>query len=731
MLHSPTIQKGGMAVAMINRIWTTDWTAEDASTPRVVRFQKEFHLDKTPGEAKIQISADSRYKCYLNGTLIGFGPAKGDPVHRYYDTIDLTPFLVSGKNTFLALVLRYPFAAESGNHSLIRSREPGLYLSGFLTADETMTAVVERGRVFLPEEEDFAPLWIHETVTPRDEHEAPVSVSEGEPLLLRPIPNTSLEPLSLAFPSHTVPANSRKTFVVDAGEEQCAFLSYRLSGGAGAQLDVCYSECYTLPNGKKENRTASENAELTGYHDHYAVGGTGEEHFSPFWFRTFRYLKISVETRNEPLTLSGIRAVQTGYPLEAVTQVRTSDPSLSDIWDISLRTLRRCMHDTYVDCPYYEQLQYIMDTRVEALYTYQVSADDRLARKALEEFRLAQRPDGLFNCSFPNTNKNIIPSFSIYYILMLHDHMMYFGDTALLEQHKETVWRALEFFQNHRTAGGLVGKIGGLNRIDPIWAFIDWADHWMGTTGMPSAGLYGPNTLDSLLFLYGLQTAAALFRFLGDERAAELDQRAMLLQAAIRHTCMTDEGLLSDAPGRTVFSQHAQVFGVLTEVLNREEGRNALLQTFERDDVAHCSVAMCFYLFRALEHTGLYARTDRLWDKWRRMVDLGCTTCVESEHYPRSECHAWGALALYELPASVLGVRPGAPGYKTILVDPHPGVLEYAKGTVQTPRGALHVRWDQRTSPMVLHVEAPEDLLADLCFPEQNDIKIKTEITKQ
>lgn len=66
---------------------------------------------------------------------------------------------------------------------------------------------------------------------------------------------------------------------------------------------------------------------------------------------------------------------------------------------------------------------------------------------------------------------------------------------------------------------------------------------------------------------------------------------------------------------------------------------------------------------------------------------------MEGEYYPRSECHAWGALALYELPSTVLGVRPGAPGYETIIVDPKPGHLTYASGTVHTPKGDIQVSW--------------------------------------
>ena len=102
---------------------------------------------------------------------------------------------------------------------------------------------------------------------------------------------------------------------------------------------------------------------------------------------------------------------------------------------------------------------------------------------------------------------------------------------------------------------------------------------------------------------------------------------------------------------------------------------------------------MCFYLFRALEKTGLYAYTDQYWNIWREMVKNGCTTCVESQDYARSECHGWGALALYELPTVTLGVRPAAPGYGKISIRPVPGTLTHANGTVHTPRGEIGVAW--------------------------------------
>ena len=73
------------------------------------------------------------------------------------------------------------------------------------------------------------------------------------------------------------------------------------------------------------------------------------------------------------------------------------------------------------------------------------------------------------------------------------------------------------------------------------------------------------------------------------------------------------------------------------------------------------------------------------------MVENHLTTCVENDTDTRSDFHAWGALLCYELPAVILGVRPAAPGFPKVRIEPQVGTLREASGDVITPRGMIHV----------------------------------------
>jgi alpha-L-rhamnosidase len=87
--------------------WNAYWIAaanENGREYGVYYFRKSIDLATKPGSFIVKVSADNRYKLYVNGTLISVGPARGDTYYWNYETIDLAPYLTTGKNIITAIV---------------------------------------------------------------------------------------------------------------------------------------------------------------------------------------------------------------------------------------------------------------------------------------------------------------------------------------------------------------------------------------------------------------------------------------------------------------------------------------------------------------------------------------------------------------------------------------------------------------------------------------------------
>ncbi len=731
---------------------------------RLVRFRKRLHLDAVPEHLEIKISADTRYKLYVNSQFVEYGPARGDQRIWFVDNVDIAPWLHVGENVVAVEVLRYPLSYRSGNFGMVRTAIAGLFVDGGIYADESWKCREVSGFQIVRESPGFAPMMILEDFTAEAqdsgwktddyddsgwENALPYTVFQiseaacpGD-LSPRPIPYMIKVPgrfkgvvpkydattadkwnaLLAGKGSVTVPAGQNVTVELNAGEEMCGFLSLRFIGGKGATVKILTSEGYVQNRLYKNTRSPVKgdrcdwvNGHLDGFTDVYHAAGYGTQEapevYEPFWFRTFRFVALEIQTGDECLTIADFDYAETGYPLNVKTTASASDSSFDGIWDISLRSLRRCMQETYIDCPFYEQLQYAMDSRNEILYTYTTSADDRLARQCMEAFRLSQRADGMINCCYPHWGPNIIPGFSIYYILMVYDHMMYFGDKKLIKHHLGAIDGILEYFDNHLESRGLVGKTGG-HITERYWSFIDWSVPWGNTVGTPPSGLNGPIVMESLLYVYGLQHAAKLCDYVGRSGTAEeYRNRAEAVQNAINTHCRDEEGFYLDSPGVKDYSQHCQVFAILTNTVPSDEGKKLLLATLDNEEkFAQCTVASLFYVFRALEAVNAYDRTEALWEPWRNMLKDNLTTCVENPLEGRSDCHAWGSLLLYELPAVILGIQPGSPGYQTVRIAPNPAYLKWAKGDAITPWGKIKVQWSKDDSgELNLQYDVPKEL---------------------
>lgn len=714
------------------------WSRDGGTGAEFVFFRGTLGLNQVPESLLLHITADSRYKLHVNGVFAEMGPSRGNQDVWYVDEVEIAPYLKAGENILAVQVLHYPCARWQGNCGVFRTQTPGLFVQ--CKAPICWKCRRNTHIRLVSENPYFAPLHIYEQAEgdasfagwmepgyredgwqapAMYEEEALAKVLRPEHLKLRTIPFLYRKPGQFLPPwggEVTVPAHTAWSMDLDAGELMTGYLRLCLEGGAGASVTILQSECYAgdiVPHAdpykclpQKGNRSDS-NLHLYGYTDTYRVAGFKDERYESFWFRTFRYVRLRVDTAEAPLTIRSFTYEETGYPLEIKTMVETSDFTMAGIWDISERSLRRCMHESYEDCPFYEQLQYAMDTRSQILYTYAVSADPRLACKALKDFTHAVREDGMLNCSFPNFETNVIPGFAIYYIAMVYDYMMYFGDRERLLDCLPTVEGILGFFQNHLDARGLVEKIGDVNGSGQYWSFMDWAYEWDGTTGVPPATKQGALTMESLLYVLGLQYAEALFGYMGySEKAEKCRQQAEQVQSAVRRHCIGAKGLYQDGPGVEAYSQHTQVFAVLTDTVSLETGARLLEETLlYPKQYAQCSIAMQYYLFRALEKCGLYRYTSGQWKIWRDMLKNNLTTCAEDAIMSRSDCHGWGALALYELPSVLLGVRPGKPGYEEILISPNTETLDWARGQVITPKGMVQVAWEKNAQGVQIQAE--------------------------
>ncbi len=756
-------------------VWTNDYSDIDIAHTRLVYFRKTVSLPGPATKALIKVSADSRYRLYVNGVSVSFGPCKGDQYVWHHEEVDLAPYLIAGENALCAVVLRYPATNLEGPQAIWRTDTPGFYLEGnaelsdsssiILDTDDSWRSLVNREIMIRPEG-GLNFLWILEdakgradlaswqmpgfddsawsSVVPYSAFQMFKSISPGS-ITKRPIPPMYETPRQLhhtvctrqsiftlaqwdAFLTGksplTIPLNTREVVELDAGELTTGFLQLLLAGGEGCEVLMLTSECYAYPpkdqgNGpafpRKGDRTDHVKGKLYGFTDHYWLSGHGQpevpEHYEPFWFRTFRFIRLEITTQKAPLTLCSFTYRETGYPLEAKSWVSTSDPQMQGIWDISLRSLKRCMHETYEDCPFYEQLQYAMDTRSQILFTYMVSMDDRLARRCIDDFHRSLRPDGLTNCSYPAFGPNVIPGFSLFCILMLYDHMMYFGDKAFLRKYLPTMDAILDFFDRSLMDNGLVGKVGG-PLGEKFWSFVDWAPQWSHTFGHPTAGLKGPLTVESLLYAHVLKAAAQILEYVDKPAtASDYQMRADSVISSVNALCIGRDGLYQDGPGVEEYSQHAQVWAVLSNAVKGEEARQLMNLALTDASLTRCTVAMAFYLFRAVEQTGLYHKTQALWQPWREMLKNNLTTCVESPgEDARSDCHAWGALALYELPAVTLGIRPAKPGYAAVAFSPLPGYFQWAKGEVITPKGLVSVSWEMKEGQLMKNIQLPEGL---------------------
>lgn len=234
--------------------------------------------------------------------------------------------------------------------------------------------------------------------------------------------------------SINIPPNTRRRVIVDLENYLCAYTHLVTQGGAGAQIRVHWQESLfddfqnqgkVKSSWTKSNRDEIEGKFFTsmwmkrdGVGDEFWPAGRDREEFMSLWFSCGRYVEIYVATADEPLTIKSLTLFETRYPLNLTeAPFKCDDVRWNKLSEICLRTLQMCSHETFFDCPYFEQLQYIGDTRIQALLTMTVSPDDRLVRKALQILDWSRISNtGFTQSRYPSRSRQMIPTFSLWWV---------------------------------------------------------------------------------------------------------------------------------------------------------------------------------------------------------------------------------------------------------------------------------------------------------------------------
>jgi hypothetical protein len=743
--------------------WRANWITA-ATAPRrdesILDFRKVIDLEAQPDGFPIHVSADNQFIFYVNGKRVGSGPSRSDLAHWRYETYDIARFLRPGKNILAATVWnfgthaalaqvsdRIAFVVE-GDTTLERAADTNAsWQVEMETAIHTIVPEVQGYYAAEPGERfdgsRFDSSFMNETVAdPKSWSNAlPLSRAsirgESDPhnnwqLVADPLPPMEMKlvpPGRVArtsgiqtpsnFPAGTiaVPAHTKVSILIDNSHLTTGYPDLTVAEGAGAKIRLTYAEALVSANGEKGNRNQVEGKHIAGIFDEFQPSGRSNSEFIPLSWRTWRFLQLDITTEDQPLRIDQFQTWFTAYPFTEAAHFNSDDPILASIWQIGWRTARLDAHDTYMDTPYWERLQYLGDTRIQALISYAVAGDDRLARQAIEAFNASRFPDGLTQSRYPSSLRQIIPTFSLLWIGMVHDFWLYRGDADFVRAQLPGIRTVLGWYSRETRPDGLLKRL-------PWWPFVDWGKDF--EFGVPPQDEDGGSAAITLEYVEALGYAAELESAYGEPHFAQQDREAAArAAAAVFKLCWNPQyGLLADAPSQKHYSQHSNVLGVWLDVIPGDRQKDVLNKLLSSSDpqftaqgpvppMTAATYYFRFYLARAIEHAGMGDRYLELLQPWKTMLSLGLSTWAESPEPTRSDSHAWSAHPNYDLLTIVAGIHATSPGFKTVSIEPHLGGLKQVNASMPTPAGVISVEYKRSAKSIAAQITLPAETSAE------------------
>jgi alpha-L-rhamnosidase len=670
--------------------WLAKWIWVNGQAPDRGWFRKEVDLSSAPTRAIAWLTADKKYRLWINGRLVSRGPADqgrdyqgGSTGRWFYDIRDLTPFFQAGRN-FIAVEVFRNWPGGS-----VVSRSQGLLFEAQLDS-LTVKSDASWRAVSAKEEHNWQLPEFDDSRWPAAEEVkdvwSPLVASEIPPLMEVRWPVVRCEGLPA---NKTFTRDGRFRVVFDRALSGIPQLTVR--GGRGATVTI------------KATR-----------HAEFKLGG-GKESLESFMDALEPAFTVELTNVREPLEVLDCGAVVTTQPVEYRGDFSCSDERLNRIWKASRWAVQICLQTHHLDSPHHQEpICDPGDYVIEAMVNHYAFAQPWLARQDIRKFAWVLKSENY---------RNFHTSYSIAWLQMLMDYCDYTGDQSLVKEMSPYVHELLAAYTSWRGANGLISEA-------PNYMFMDWVTIGGFACHHPPA-VIGQGYLTALYY-HGLEMASRVAVMTGEPNRVEEYRklRGEVRAAFNRELWVPGQGLYRDGkPFQTsvkpytwmpadkpieTFSPHVNLLAVLYD-LAPKDAQQAIVERVLADKPLNTQPWFMHWGFASFDHAGLFNRFGA--EQLRRWKIVPETQTFREMWNGGDLSHGWCSTPLVQMSARILGVAPAEPGFETISLAPCPCDLSWAKGKVPTPHGDVAVSWTRDENRFTLDLTIPPGTRATATLP--------------
>jgi len=526
--------------------------------------------------------------------------------------------------------------------------------------------------------------------------------------------NSGLNKKTLLFKPNTI-----TRVILSLDNYYCGYTKLKVRNGSGAKIKVTWAEAaFTDPvKASKSRRDEIAGKYFRGVWDEFVLDGAKRE-LLPLAWRSGRYIELYIKTSSHPLELDEIKIIETRYNLKPAGKFQCDQKALNEIVPLCIRTLQLSSHDNFVDCPYYEQLPYTGDGRLEALANLAFFKDDTLVRKMLVIFSESRDLKGFTMASWPRRVWNVIPSFSLSWIGMVYDYALWRNDKNLVVSLIPAMRFLLDSFLTR------IDPSGFLRGVDIAWNFIDWVDEWRkGKCSHDAPSIQnGVNATYNWLFVYMLGLAREIEEYAGDPLMASRWENisAELAKKLQTRFWVAEKGLFKDDDSGKYFSEHTQILAILSGRLPQKSLSKLRTSLFMTEGLAKCSIYYKHYFLEACRKLNLPEKIIEGLQLWHGFIDNGFMTVPETfenkSFNQRSDCHGWGSHPLYHLIANICGIRPSGMGFQKVTISPMLGSLSQIEAKCVHSLGFIDFKYSKANGKSHFEITLPRKLTGEFIY---------------